>query len=424
MYDIHSHMLHNVDDGPTSLEESKKMIDMAYKDGIRSMISTVHYNHPLDFSPTKTVEASFKELSKYIKDKYPDFKLYLGKEVYINSNFDFSTENLPSLTLNSSRYMLVEFSRLIRIDEIKGYLHELLIRKITPIIAHVEIYDCFVKDIQSYRELVSEGVLFQVTGSSIFGKHGEDISKFVCNVLKSGMVHFVSTDAHGSEKRRPRMSNAYQWVKSKVSKDEAEKLFKSNPMKVINNKKVIGSPILPNHRRSKSYVNSIASILAVCVIFALIFVNNVLDKEENSLSNVSDDTLGYALVEQAREDEEILNVQVEDKTYNQVVDEYHEILVYLQNDYIETIEEIVGDIKIAKTTIDDHIKRDEVIDMYLNELMELEELSDIKVYALLYDMQNALEQYEYEVEIVEEFRVTYHEIKADKKNYYLDQIDM
>ncbi|HBH12564.1 MAG TPA: hypothetical protein DDX29_05580 [Clostridiales bacterium] len=59
MIDLHSHILPQVDDGAGSLEESMRMIAIAYKDGIRQIVATPHRNHPVDFKYKGNIEEAF-----------------------------------------------------------------------------------------------------------------------------------------------------------------------------------------------------------------------------------------------------------------------------------------------------------------------------------------------------------------------------
>ena len=43
MIDIHSHILPAVDDGAVNMEQTKNMLQIAFKEGIRTMIATPHY---------------------------------------------------------------------------------------------------------------------------------------------------------------------------------------------------------------------------------------------------------------------------------------------------------------------------------------------------------------------------------------------
>ena len=42
MIDIHSHIIFDVDDGPKNFEDSKKLLEESYRQGVRTIISTSH----------------------------------------------------------------------------------------------------------------------------------------------------------------------------------------------------------------------------------------------------------------------------------------------------------------------------------------------------------------------------------------------
>ena len=46
MIDFHNHFIYNLDDGPSSIEESMDMLHHANSQGITEVIQTVHFQHP------------------------------------------------------------------------------------------------------------------------------------------------------------------------------------------------------------------------------------------------------------------------------------------------------------------------------------------------------------------------------------------
>ncbi len=52
MIDIHCHLLPNVDDGPTSWEESLEMARIASQDGIRIAVTTPHWVQRTGWEPS------------------------------------------------------------------------------------------------------------------------------------------------------------------------------------------------------------------------------------------------------------------------------------------------------------------------------------------------------------------------------------
>ena len=44
MIDIHTHILPGIDDGARDWDESRRMLEMAYSQGIRHIVATPHYS--------------------------------------------------------------------------------------------------------------------------------------------------------------------------------------------------------------------------------------------------------------------------------------------------------------------------------------------------------------------------------------------
>ncbi len=97
---------------------------------------------------------------------------------------------------------------------------------------------------------------------------------------------------------------------------------------------------------------------------------------------------------------------------------------YLEDLEIEYIETCEGYYSILKAAIDleDETVRDEKVEEILDELGRVESRSDNQVYKTLYDMQNDLEEYEYDVALVKELREHYIEVKMEVSEEYKIQL--
>ena len=62
LFDIHCHIIPGVDDGSKSLEESIKMLEMEYKDGIRNIILTPHFRYDMFEASEETVQKQYARL--------------------------------------------------------------------------------------------------------------------------------------------------------------------------------------------------------------------------------------------------------------------------------------------------------------------------------------------------------------------------
>ena len=82
--DIHSHILFGVDDGAETPAVSARMLEAAYRDGVRGICCTPHFYNPMVPRPKKAVgeDESFSRLAAYVREKYPDMRLWRGNEIF------------------------------------------------------------------------------------------------------------------------------------------------------------------------------------------------------------------------------------------------------------------------------------------------------------------------------------------------------
>ena len=84
MVDMHCHILWNEDDGPTSKEETMKLIEQAVKEGITTIISTSHSNHPLYDVEYNVVTNQVGILQNELINNNIPLTLYTGHEVRLS----------------------------------------------------------------------------------------------------------------------------------------------------------------------------------------------------------------------------------------------------------------------------------------------------------------------------------------------------
>ena len=102
MIDFHSHILPNIDDGSTSMEESIKLIKEAEQAGFTGIISTSHYLQ----NYYECDEEERKSLLDKLNVGTP--KLYLGSEIYITTEIVELIEDKKASTINNTQYVLFE----------------------------------------------------------------------------------------------------------------------------------------------------------------------------------------------------------------------------------------------------------------------------------------------------------------------------
>lgn len=444
MIDIHCHLLPLVDDGPLSYDESMEMVDMAYENGTRCIIATPHRNHPFEFVASETIEATYKILKERIREKYKDFGIVLGAELYITKDYLEILKSKPfGFTMGETKYVLIEFDRDIKHKDMQSVVHEMMIKGYRPIIAHIEMYPSLAGDIEKIRSIRNEGAYIQITASSIKGKHGNEMKVYLRKLIRLGLVDFVASDGHKIDARRPRLLEAYQAISSILSEKDADRIFKQNPKDLIAGKDIAQPTYAVKSGGCKVVrMNMIAASVAILLISVASLIS--LIRRDDALSVSNENLAAYTEVvatlglDESSENES--SASTTPSTNNgqsgssvgllspvipakeAIENDYHEAMKVLEAQYVSQLEDIVANIKVAKSNISDDVQRKAIIDAYIDEIVTLEQQSDNIVYDLLYKMQNDLEANKYDVAQVGVFRAAYHEVKETKQAKYLSEL--
>lgn len=233
MIDIHTHILPDLDDGPSTLEEALDLAAAAYDCGTRAMVATPHVLGRLNLNQNVLIINAFREFSDTLAGAVPDLRLYLGSEIYFQPNLAELIQ-FEAATLNASRlYMLVEFPMG---DVPRGFereLNALRDAQIIPIIAHPERNLQVLKNPELVRKMVEAGALIQLSAGSLTGDFGRTVKKLAHNLLKMGWINFLASDAHGLSQRGPDLRGGLEAASAVIGVAEAHRLVEDNPQIVL-----------------------------------------------------------------------------------------------------------------------------------------------------------------------------------------------
>jgi len=254
MKDIHNHILFGVDDGSKNLEESIKLIEKAVENGYTDLILTPHYRMFQDFvCDNREKYKIFTYLQQEVMDRNIPIRLFLGNEITLDDDFFYYLETRQILSLNNSRYLLLElpfFSKYEKLDEVLSKLEEL---NYIPIISHPERYHYY--KIEDFHEMILKGVLFQGNIGSLYGKYGIKSKELLEEMLKRHMIHFIGSDIHHEEQ------TSYSRIQDVInrleiltgSKKMAIDLVDGNIEKVIKNDEFLSYSTRKRKRRLKLF---------------------------------------------------------------------------------------------------------------------------------------------------------------------------
>lgn len=235
-FDIHSHILPGVDDGSKDMEMTLQMVDAAYAQGVRTMIATPHY-YPGHKNRSKSeIEAVYKETVSAVSEKYKDFTLLLGNEIYYKTEVVELLKKKEIFTLADTRYVLVEFSTTAEYRYLYNAVQQLVNNGYYPVLAHVERYQCLYKKEEKIAELINAGAYIQTNAENYRSGLFLAGRSYCMKLIKNGMVHFLGSDCHNMEERKPDFGNAVDYLEQKIEKKALERLVKENPMQLLENK--------------------------------------------------------------------------------------------------------------------------------------------------------------------------------------------
>ena len=230
MTDIHSHIIFDVDDGSSSIEESIKLIKELKSVGFNNIIMTPHYIEGSEYSSENEEKLTKLALLKEeVKKQNIDINLYLGNEIFINDHIIEGIKEDKIYTLNNSKYLLFELPFHNQIIGLADIVYEMKVAGYIPILAHPERYSYFQKNPHLLDELKKEGLLFQCNYASILGNYGIASKKLLKYLLKKEYVDYFGTDIHHINKTF--VTDNFDKIKKHIIKITGEEYFQE----IINN---------------------------------------------------------------------------------------------------------------------------------------------------------------------------------------------
>lgn len=237
-FDIHCHALSGVDDGASFPEETLDMIRLAAETGTDGIVLTPHCNIPGAFRNYKSdvLTSRIRAVRTAVKEAGIPMHIYSGMEVFCTEDVTALFKADKLMTINHSRYMLIEFDFNESPDFVERTAGELLSLGVVPIIAHPERYAYFREDTAYGRSLKSMGCLLQVNKGSLEGLDGSLVQACAVHLLEARRADFVAGDAHSPYVRNPRLDEVFEYISEYFSPSYARRLLIENPRLVLQDK--------------------------------------------------------------------------------------------------------------------------------------------------------------------------------------------
>ena len=173
MIDLHSHILHGIDDGASDIAMSIEMAKMAIADGTTHIACTPHIMPGIYDNDTGIIQKKMSELKDALKQQDLPLNLIIGADVHIGpTNVQgLQAGHIPSL--NGTRYFLFEPSHHVMPPKIVEFSKKILADNYIPILTHPERLTWIENHYDKMVEMDEIGVPIQLTAASITGRFGD-----------------------------------------------------------------------------------------------------------------------------------------------------------------------------------------------------------------------------------------------------------
>ena len=192
MFDLHCHILFDVDDGSNDFAESQAMLNAARKSGIDNIVCTPHCRGSR-FDYQRIVD-HFDVLSRFAHSQ--GFQMTLGFEVYWENLISFGIDNASHLCFEGTNLLLLEFGVASLPPNWQRIIYNLQGQGIQPIIAHPERYRPVQNDIGIAEEMKDLGCLMQLSGNFAAGGFRSNSKRAALKLLENDLVDYIASDAH------------------------------------------------------------------------------------------------------------------------------------------------------------------------------------------------------------------------------------
>jgi protein-tyrosine phosphatase len=233
MIDIHHHLLFGLDDGPPDLETSVAMAKMAADDGITHVVCTPHASGMFVYDSAAIAER-LAALREALAAESVELTLGIGCDFHMSyDNIQEALAQPTKYAINGTIYLLVELPDFGLPRTLTDTFYQMQLAGITPILTHPERNPTLQKDTARLIDWLRNGLLVQVTTSSVLGQMGKEAERMSHRLLADRWVHILATDAHNLTTRPPQMRAARTLVAKRYGAKYADLLCVENPRAIF-----------------------------------------------------------------------------------------------------------------------------------------------------------------------------------------------
>ena len=233
MIDLHSHLLPAVDDGSRSVAQSVTVMTAMAAQGVTDVCLTPHLRAgQLAAVPPASHDEAFAALQA-AAPALP--RLHRGAEVMLDRPLPVREDGARRFTLGGTRYLLVEFPRMVAYDTVTIALTRVVEAGLMPLLAHPERYACCSPEaVARWRDL---GARMQVDATTLLSTQSR--GQRARGLVAAGLADILAADNHGDDRL---IGTGRKFLEAQDGAQQAELLTVINPRAILADQPLVAVP--------------------------------------------------------------------------------------------------------------------------------------------------------------------------------------
>jgi protein-tyrosine phosphatase len=231
------------------VEQSVKVLFEMARQGVTDVCLTPHLQAGrAEAGPPAAHNRAFEAL----RAQAPQMpRLHRGAEVMLDRPVTRPVALARNVTLAGTRYILVEFSRLVPYDTISNALKQVVDLGLIPILAHPERYSCC--SVEAVRRWRALGAKTQVDATTLLTSQAR--GQRARQLVSEGLADILAGDNHGDDRT---VATGARFLRAQEGFDQVDLLVRRNPAAVLEDGEM--SPVPPLRLR-QSWMSRIKQFL-------------------------------------------------------------------------------------------------------------------------------------------------------------------
>lgn len=235
MIDLHCHLLPGVDDGSRTVDQSLGVLREMARHAVTDICLTPHLTAT---EANRGIPPRHDEAWALLSAGWAGKpQLHRGAEVMLDRPLDASVARERRVTLAGTRYILVEFPRLVADSTVRRALQDTVDIGLVPVLAHPERYACCSPDL--VREWRSLGALMQVDATTLLSSRSRGLRARA--LVEEGLADIAAADNHGDGRL---LEAVYHVLNARDGAVQADLLARENPGRILRDEKTTPVPAI------------------------------------------------------------------------------------------------------------------------------------------------------------------------------------